>query len=189
MKIKQVFISAWSIVDPLYFCCTRLHYLESTKEQPAIFRVKLTRYKGHEIELEDGTYIKKNDLLVKIHLHNVRLLKELSFIDNDMKKTVVLLKKTKESLVDLAKYIRCHHSEEQIKGIMGVTMINKGYDKLGFEHFSISSQLYKWFKRLSHFPIYILSTTTRPKGWRKAPPPGYLFMSKATILKKYSIVE
>lgn len=57
---------------------------------------------------------KKNDVLVKIHLHNVQILKELHLMDNDLKKAIILYKKAKESLPYLALYIQRHKNEVQI---------------------------------------------------------------------------
>ena len=122
-----------------------------------IFRVRLTRYKGREVVLSDGTIVKKNDLLIKIHLHNVRLLKEMQRADENFKKTLFLYKKVQESLPDLAVYLLHHKKNEQIKGLIGITTLDKGYKRLGFEAFSLSSRSYIWIKLISHYRIHYLS--------------------------------
>lgn len=86
MKLKLYFLSTWSVLDPIYFYISRLHYPESAKTNTTVFRIKQIRYKGPKVCLADGQEICKNDVLVKIHLHNVRLIKELFTIDNDLKK-------------------------------------------------------------------------------------------------------
>ena len=40
--------------------------------------------------LSDGTQINTNDTLVKIHLHNVRLLKEIKNMNSKLKKAKVI---------------------------------------------------------------------------------------------------
>ncbi len=106
MKIKSYFISMWNTLDPIYFFFSRLHYLRQTGEDATVFRVRQMRYKGRMVILSDGTIIKKNDVLIKIHLHNVRLLKELQVIDNDLRRTKILYRKVKESLPQLALYVQ-----------------------------------------------------------------------------------
>ncbi|SFD65892.1 hypothetical protein SAMN05428981_1011317 [Bacillus sp. OV194] len=59
MRLRFDFISAWNMIDPLYFFFTRLQYLEQTRVNTTIFRVRLTRYKGRAVVLSDGTCIKK----------------------------------------------------------------------------------------------------------------------------------
>ncbi|PLR81780.1 hypothetical protein CVD25_11475 [Bacillus canaveralius] len=186
MRLRHYFLLAWSIIDPVYFFLSRLNYLDRTEEKAAIFRVRLTRYKGREVVLADGTKIKKNDVLIKIHLYNVRLLKELQHIENDVKKAVILYKKVKESLPYLALYVHQHKNNREIKGIIGITMINKGCERLGFEPHAISSRPYKWIKQLALYPIYLLSKSEIPRG-SKRPDPLYLFISKDSLLKKYRI--
>ncbi|MGG1571988.1 YkoP family protein [Fictibacillus sp. NRS-1165] len=160
MRLRLYFISVWNMFDPLYYFFTRLQYLERTRVNTTIFRVRLTRYKGRTVVLSDGTCIKKNDVLVKIHLHNVQILKELQGMDNDLKKAMILYKKAKESLPYLALYIQRQKNEGEIKGIIGITMLNKGYERLGFEPYKISSRPYKWFKQLAHYPIFFPFSAT-----------------------------
>lgn len=183
--MKQCLIQVWGILDHIYFFCTRLECLEQTSKNYNIFRVRLTRYKGHEVILSDGTIIRKNDLLVKIHLHNVRILKEMKCIDENSIKSLYLYKKVQESLPDLAIFIIQHKNNDQIKGIIGITMIDKGFNRLGFESFSFSSLSYLWFKRISLYPIHFISSSKHSSKKKKTPNPQYLFMSKDIICKKY----
>ena len=185
MQMKQRLIQVWGMLDSVYYFCTHLQCLEQITGNTNVFRVRLTRYKGREVVLSDGTLIKKNDLLVKIHLHNVRILKEMQCIDENFKKSLFLYKKVQASLPDLAFFIIHHNKNDQIKGIIGITMIDKGYKRLGFESFSLSSHSYLWFKRIAHYPIHLLSSSKPSSKGKKMPTPQYLFMSKDSICKKY----
>lgn len=183
--MKQRLIQVWGILDPVYFFCTRLQCLEQITGNTNVFRIRLTRYQGREVILSDGTVIKKKDLLVKIHLNNVRILKEMQSIDKNFKKSLFLYKKVQESLPDLAFFIIHHKNKDQIKGIIGVTMIDKAYQRLGFESASFSSRSYLWFKRIALYPIHLLSSSKSSSKRKKTPIPQYLFMSKDAICEKY----
>lgn len=183
--MKYRLIQVWAILDSFYFFCTRLQCLEQITGNTNIFRIRLTRYKGREVVLSDGTSIEKNDLLVKIHLHNVRILKEMQCMDKNLTKTRFLYKKVQESLPDLALFIIHHKNQKKIKGIIGITMIDKGYKRLGFEAFFISNRSYILFKRIALYPIYFLSSSASSSKRKKAPTPQYLFMSKDAICEKY----
>ena len=102
--MRGYLISIWGLIDPLYYHCTRLTYLPSKEDN--IFRVRLTKYKGRNMVLSDGTQINKNDTLVKIHLHNVRLLKELKNMNSEMKKAKMIYHYVKRSLPGIEIYIR-----------------------------------------------------------------------------------
>ena len=90
-------------------------------------------------------------------------------IDENFKKSLFLYKKVQASLPDLAFFIIHHNKNDQIKGIIGITMIDKGYKRLGFESFSLSSHSYLWFKRIAHYPIHLLSSSKPSSKGKKCP--------------------
>lgn len=185
MKIKLYLISIWSLLDPIYYLVTRLTYIGKTPETN-IFRVRFINYKGKALTLSDGTNIQKNDTLLRIHLHNVRLLKELSRNDSDVKRALYIYRSVENSLPDLVKFLEKHSQFQQIKGIIGITMLNRGSDRLGFERITISSRWYKAFKWISLLPIYCLSVSPLSLEKIKKHEPRYLFMSKDTLLHRYT---
>lgn len=107
--------------------------------------------------LSDGTKIQKNDLLLKIHLHNIRLTRELLHLNSEIKKGCYIYEQVKEGLPYIANYLRNHEQFSEIKGIIGITMLNKGCERLGFETFSIVNPFYKWFKTIAFIPMIVVS--------------------------------
>jgi hypothetical protein len=184
MWVKLFVISIWDILDPIYYACTRLRYIGHGNLKSSTFRVRLTTYKGRNVCLSDGTKIQNGDILLKIHLHNVVLLKDMLPLRNEVKKARFLYRVIEKSLPDLALYVKNHPKCDEIKGIIGVTMLNRGCVNLGLESIHISSTLYKWFKWMSMMPIYLISVTQPFKNIKKHAP-AYLFMSKDKILQKY----
>lgn len=151
-----------------------------------IFRIRLTKYKGKNIVLSDGTKINKNDILVKIHLHNVRLLKELRNINSEIKRGKMIYRYVQKSLPEVENYIRNNEQYGKIKGIIGVTSLNKGCERLGFEIISISHPIYKWFKKFAFLPIEILSSHNSSIRYiLKHHTPNYLFMSTSKLESIY----
>ncbi|MCP8615615.1 YkoP family protein [Salirhabdus salicampi] len=186
--MRRYFIKVWYFCDPLYYSFTRLKYIGKHNKNPGnIFRVRLTRYKGREVTLKDGTTIRKNDLLLKIHLHNVRILHDIQHIKDDVKKGFMIYQIVKESMPGLATYVQSHKRYDEIKGVIGITMLSKGSRRLGFEKVTIKNLIYKWMKVCTFLPICFLSLTRPSIGKiRKLPEPVYLFMSKADLVNRYS---
>ncbi len=179
-------MGAWNLFDPIYYNFTRLTYIDTETPEENILRVRLTRYKGRDVILSDGTQVNKNDILVKIHLHNVRLLTEIQYLKNDIKRGRFICQSIRKSLPSLVSYIQNHHKAEEIKGIIGITMLNKGANRLGFEVVPISNPFYKWFKWASFLPINILSAASPSfKYISKQSGPNYLFMSKTRLTSMY----
>lgn len=187
--MRGVFLSIWHLLDPFYFRFTRLTYLHDNHSVDNIFRVRLTCYKGRDVMLSDGTYIKKNDTLVKIHLHNVRLLNELKHIKSEIKKGKIVYQSVQRSLPGIELYIRNHKDSHDIKGIIGITSLNKCCERLGFEIIGISHPVYKWLKWATFLPIILLSAPDPSiKTILRHSPPGYLFMSKDTLSELYKVL-
>ncbi len=184
MNIVSNLLSIWEIIDPIYFHFTRLEYIQNNQGKRTLMRVRLTKYKGRDLILSDGTIIKRNDLLIKIHLHNVKLLKKIQKYESELRRALFTFKNVQESLPYIADYLQKQHYSQQIKGSIGVTTLHKGSEKLGFEVFTLNSKCYKWYNQSALLPIYYLSVHDRNQG---IPTPVYLVMSKDNLLKKYKI--
>lgn len=184
--MRDYLISIWDFFDPLYYRCSRLTFPKSN-EGRNIFRVRITKYKGKNIILSDGTQINRNDTLVKVHLHNVRLLKELKNINSEIKKAKLIYQYVQKSLPGLNSFINNHQHSDVIKGIVGITSLNKGCERLGFEVFEVSHPIYKWFKQLAFLPIEMLSSKNSTLVQvLKIYTPRYLFMSAEKLSNMYS---
>jgi hypothetical protein len=187
MNVRAYVLSLWLIFDPIYYALTRLTYLEEKESViPCAFRVRVTKYKGRQIILSDGTIINKNDKLIKIHLHNVRLLKEMKDISNEYKRARYIYSRVRESMPQLATYILNHNDCDNIKGIIGITMLNKGTKRLGFEVYPIKNKLYRSIKKLTVLPIHILSCKHSLLKINQQKVPDYLMMSKDQLTKRYT---
>lgn len=119
-------------------------------------RVRLTRYKGKKITLSDGTVINRNDMLLKIHLHNVKLLRQMVGY-SEIRRALIIYRGIQESLPPIARYLQMHDYANEIKGLIGITTLHKGCMKLGFEACPIHNPYYKLLKQVAFSPIYFLS--------------------------------
>ncbi len=181
-RLRYCFFKFWCLLDPIYYLCSRLEYVRDKENNRDIFRVRLTKYKGRQIILSDGTKIKKNDLLLKIHLHNVYLMKELNRFKSEIQKGRYIYSKTEKGLPNIVQYLRNHSQFHNVKGIIGITILNKGSERLGFETFAIQNPFYKWYKLLTFTPMYLIIQYCFDSLKR---PPKYLMMSKEKLLKLY----
>ncbi|MBX9973799.1 YkoP family protein [Cytobacillus firmus] len=182
---RNILLSIWVFLDPLYYPFTRLQHLTADPEKGGVFRVRLTKYKGNDIELSDGVIIRKNDHLLKIHLHNVRLLNEFNYMKNELLKGRAIYKRVKDSMPLLTAFILNHPEETKIKGVIGITLINKGFSTLGFECILPKNKLYCWFKKTFQLPIYFLSCSKISAANIKKHRTVYLLMSKENLINKY----
>lgn len=183
MSLRLTILWIWKLIDPVFYLCSRLHYINDDKNNQSVFRVRITKYRGKNYTLSDGTMINQNDLLLKIHLHNVRLLNEFIKIKNDLIRTRLMYRLVLNSMPMLASHLKGHPEEAKIKGIIGITTINKGIKALGFDCFPPENHLYKYVKKLGQLPISLLSSSAY-KNFQKNQL-IYLFLSKERLYDKY----
>ncbi|GEN33683.1 YkoP family protein [Aneurinibacillus danicus] len=181
--MKTLF-KVWSFLDGLYFSCSRLEYVN--KKTKNIFRVKLLTYRGKSIALSNGTYIRANDVLLKIHLHNCLLMSEIADIKNDTKRAIYVYQRVKSSMPGLADFIRNHPKTEKIKGIIGVTILSRGVSRLGFEVKDIPNPYYRAMRQSYMKPIFLLchagkNVSRKPENLV----PKFLIMPKDRIFSQY----
>ncbi len=183
----NAFYHVWSVLDKFYYLCSRLEYTD--KHEQHIFRVRLLKYRGEDLTLSDGTIFTKGDLLLKIHLHNCVLMKEMQKLDHDVKRALYTRNRVLQSLPGLAAYLSNHPNKNQIKGIIGITLLTRGVKHLGFEVNEIKNPVYRNFKASYLVPMYFLChagsffSTLRKKEVLR---PKYLVMSSDQLIKKYS---
>lgn len=83
----------------------------------------------------------------------------------------------------LVDYINNHKKSEKIKGIVGITMLDKGVERLGFDVVTPVNPFYRCFKKITHIPIFYL--TSKQVSLRHLPNTSYLFISKEKLQKTY----
>lgn len=180
----NILIKAWSLLDKVYFHCSRLEYVN--QEAKNIFRVKLLTYRGRELFLTNGTSIRTNDTLLKIHLHNCLLIGETMNMSNDTKRALYVYKRVEESMPGLVDFIRNHPRKDDIKGIIGITLLHRGVSRLGFEVKDIENSHYRRAKQFYMKPLFLLFHLNKQHHRKKENMvPKFLVMSKEQLLGKY----
>ncbi|MBM7552247.1 YkoP family protein [Thalassobacillus pellis] len=183
--MKQYLVDIWTLLDPLYYRMSRLTYVRSKNKINNIFRVKLVAYKGKQRKLADGTLLQKNDQLIKIHLHNIRLINEMRGMKNDIQKARYIYKAVQHSLPDLVSFITSHKRVNEIKGIVGITALNSGCERLGFEIIAIESPFYRSLKLMSFIAISTLCMRPPSLKYLKKHQPKYIYMSRTDLENRY----
>lgn len=181
--LKRSVLRLWMLLDTFYFRLTRLQYVDRGEQN--IFRVRLLRYRGADLQLSDGEWIRNGDLLLKIHLHNVRLLHLLADYRYSMERARHLQRLVMQSLPALSGYLEGHRHSEHIKGVIGITQLNRGCRQLGFDVYPLANRGYRLFKKIGLLPIHMLACSRPLHSLRKLDP-KMLLMSKARLRTRYS---
>lgn len=178
-------IHTWSLLDKCYYHCSRLQCVN--QEEQNVFRVRLLTYRGQNLSLSDGTIIQSQDLLLKIHLHNCMLIKEMQGMDHDVKRALYVHNRVERSLPGLAQFVLNHPERDRIKGILGITLLSRGVKRLGFDSLDIPNPIYKRIKALYLIPMFcVCHHNLKLNSFKKENlTPKYLAMSKEILLDRF----
>ena len=156
----------WGYWDEIYQRCTRLTYIEKGNN---IFRVVPLRYRGETLRTSDERTIHDGDLILKIHIHNYYFATLCRGVQDELRVALLLRR-------------------QQIKGIVGTTMLHKGVAPLGF---SISDVPMNWFFRYKRWYLRLMLRLVHPNGkrrvqtWKHDMPLKRVYMSKELLLARY----
>lgn len=185
MQMNSSLLMLWGVWDNVYQRCTRLRYIEKGAN---IFRVVLLRYRGETLVTTDNQRITNGDLIVKIHIHNYYFATLCKGVKDDLKLALLLRRHILQSLPKLAQYVETMENKENIKGIVGTTMLHKGVQPLGF---SISDVPMNGFFRYKRWYLRLLLRIVHPDGkkrvqtWNREMPLKRVYMSKEALLARY----
>lgn len=176
----------WGVWDAIYFRCSRLEYINKGDN---IFRIVLLRYQGEPLITSDNQQISSGDLILKLHLHNYFFATLCQGVKDETRVVLLLRRHVIKSLPQLAAYLNSLPQADQIKGIVGTTMLHKGVEPLGF---SISDvPMNNWFWHFKRWYLKLIMRIIHPNGkeriksWDNYLPLKRVYMSKEELFRRY----
>lgn len=184
---ESMILPLWGMIDQIYYQCNRLQLIDHPGGN--VFRVRMTHYKGEPLAMSDGTRIEAGDPMIKIHLYNYKLMKHMIHIDSDIRRALFIYEEVEKSLPGLAHFLRAHPQIDQIKGIIGITLLNRGVKRLGFDCFDINNKLYRSWKKSYMLLLHGLCHGGFESLDFQKQQPKYVVMSKERLLEWYPLSE
>ncbi len=183
--MNSAILSLWGVWDYIYQRCSRLQYVEKGRN---IFRIVVLRYRGEPLTTTDDRHIRPGDLILKLHLHNYHFAKLCRGMRDETRIVLLLRKHILESLPQLAVFLASLPQVDEIKGVVGTTMIHKGAEPLGF---SVSDVPMTWFFRYKRWYLKLMVRLIHPDGKRKlrrfdhSQPLKRVYISKEELFRRY----
>ncbi|MCR8655780.1 polysaccharide deacetylase family protein [Paenibacillus endoradicis] len=151
---KKMMVSLWLTWEKVFHQVMRLKDIKSSNG--SMFHYRLIKYKGKPLPLNNGEVLSHGDQIVELHFDNKKLSQIAFASKNPLVVAVKTIREVERALPALALQITDEAKNTPIKAIQGITMINRGADKLGFSiHdmpngiFLASSKIYlKWLMKI-----------------------------------------
>lgn len=148
--MNRVWLAVWQAGDHVYRRIRRFDYQDLTGKN--VFRIRLRDYEGPAVPLPDGDMVEDGDCVGFLHLYNIRLQQLLQDIKSENRRVIVVAREVQRSLPELAEFLRQHPRGSRIKALIGVTLLNRGVEPLGFSVSELpDTQWYRfknWYMRL-----------------------------------------
>lgn len=154
-------LTAWQIWDYIYEHCTRLQYIDKKNN---IFRIVILRYRGEPLYTGDNQVIQSGDPIVKLHIHNCRLAKKFKDETHLARLGLRLRREILDSLPMLAHYVYTNEACQNVKGIVGTTLLYRGAQGLGFH---VSDVKENWFYRYKTAYLKLMMLIMHPDGKKR----------------------
>lgn len=145
-KSKKLIVSLWLKYEKLFQKVMSLKSLDGPEGE--MFHYRLITYKGKPLSLNNGAMLQKGDTVAELHLDNKKL-SEFAFTSkNPLVVAVKTIREIERAMPILAKEILNEMKSKPVKALYGITMINRGADKLGFQIYDMPKGLFLYSSRL-----------------------------------------
>lgn len=181
---RRIAFRIWEKWEHLYAKIKRIKRIDDTN----LFRLSLSRYRGPDLFNDNGELlVTKGDKVGEIHFDNIRF----QFIGSNLQSIGIrALQQVRLSLPNLARHIAIHPDFKNVKIYIGITMLNKGAEGLGFNVQDYPYQdgfLIAFFQKIL-VRIYHPAGTKR-KNTNYGDKPKLVWISKEKLIEKYKSKE
>lgn len=163
-------------------------YLVERIDSSNVFRISKTRFQGPDLYSQTGQLlVQRGDLVGEIHLDNPRLCTGT----NSCRQGIHLLGQVRSSLPGLASYVAENPEYRDIKVLLGLTLINQGAERFGFQvrsmPLTLSTRLAGFLQKIL-LVLYASPGKARLKKYLHKHP-KLVWISKQQLLESWFPVE
>ncbi|MCL6557248.1 MAG: polysaccharide deacetylase family protein [Firmicutes bacterium] len=161
--------------------------------RPTMFRIALRKYRGKTRVLPDGTVLRRGDFIGELHVNNEFIQNiSASLGEADPARLVFSAKKTaRQSLAALAGWLKENPRYAKVKAVVGLSILHRGSQSLGFTPFEISPLLSLpvfWYESM-YLAAYHPAGKARLAGHRQKLRPKLVAMSKEELFRRYLEID
>ncbi|MEO3945546.1 polysaccharide deacetylase family protein [Gorillibacterium sp. CAU 1737] len=143
---KRVFIRLWMVWERLFI---RVFHIVPIDPDNTFLQIRVREYTDPKpLTLEDGEVFAKGDRILELHLNNDTLLELGRTSRNSTHLAIQMIRRTRELLPQITRLIENDPAYRDVKGLYGITLINRGPEQLGFTVFDLPSGPFAYFTKV-----------------------------------------
>ncbi|MCS7459600.1 polysaccharide deacetylase family protein [Paenibacillus doosanensis] len=183
---RRLPVALWLKWEAVYHA---LFALEPVDPDNQLLYYRVCTYHGRSILLPDGEEIRKGDRVIELHFNNEMIFHIAGGTRSMMQLAVQLIRAVQELLPKMAERLMSDAVTRDIKGIYGITMINRGPKQFGFTVTDLPKGL---FYIVSKLYLRLLLLVIHPQGKQRLEvkkellTPKVLAISAKELQRRYS---
>lgn len=159
--LKRGILRLWFQYEKLFHS---LFHLQPASKDAPLLHYRQRSYQGEELKLGDGSMLSKGDSVLELHFDNRRLYEIGASAKSTLHIAIQMIRGVEQQLPALATRIAEEPGLTNVKALYGVSMINRGAEKLGFIVEELPRGL---FATASRWYLALLLLVIHPAGQRR----------------------
>lgn len=157
-----------------------------------IWRFALRRYYGKDWILREGFTLKAGDVYLELHINNDHLSRLLDKKMSFERIAVRAIREVRSGYPVLAKMLRDNEEFKNVKALLGITLLHRAAESLGFTSFEMKPGLFRtftnWYELLV-LGMYNPGGFRALKKYRNKLYPKYVVATREEFMRLYPPVE
>lgn len=158
---KRAVVDLWMLWEK---CFQKLFHIRPIGSPNDIFHVRVRPYTGENIQLDDGEMIQPGDRIVELHFDNRQLYEMGMRSKTAMRTAIQLIRAVERMMPKLAETMLTRPEFDGVKGLYGITLINRGPEQLGFSVIDLPKG---WFAKMTKLYLRLLMRVIHPSGKKR----------------------
>jgi peptidoglycan/xylan/chitin deacetylase (PgdA/CDA1 family) len=187
---RRVLVRLWMIWEHAFI---RLFHVRPVDPDNTFLQVRVREYTDNKpITLEDGETFAKGDRILELHLNNDTLMQLGRTSRNSTHLAIQMIKNIRALLPQITHLIETDPRYRDIKGLYGITLINRGPEQLGFTVLDLPRNPFSFVTKLYlRLLMYILHPQgkARLKTKTELLVPKIIAMSSKELEQRYTPVS
>jgi len=173
---KKVAVTLWLAWEKVFHVLFRL---QPVQEKDTVFHIRVRKYSGQTLVMNDGETLNKGDRIVELHLDNNRLFEMGMKSRSTMHTAIQLIRAVEKGLPPLAKMIGSDPQYDDVKAVYGVSMINRGSEQFGFTVLDLPQGPFAFFTRIY---LRLLLRVIHPSGKNRLRDRSVILIPKILVM-------
>ncbi|MFC0393140.1 polysaccharide deacetylase family protein [Paenibacillus mendelii] len=162
---KRTIVAGWMAWERLFHVLFRIE----SGGTDSVFHIRVVPYHGKTLHLSDGQTIEDKDEVIELHFDNNKLYHLMTESRSLMHVAIRLIREVEQALPKLAATIAGRKDYERVRGLYGISMINKGAEQFGFSVLELPKGL---FDKMTRLYLKFLLRVLHPSGKKRVKDQG-----------------